>query len=94
MSIKNPLNPIKENGTQIKLNDYKIIELVCYQETKGGKDTNNILEKDLAALLFTCTKKLLSLSIVISILDIGNVGEYATHKTLSNIQQKLHTKRL
>lgn len=94
MSIKNMLNPIEENSTHIELDDHKIVELVCHQQAEGDKGVDNILNEDLAEVLFMCMENLQSLFVVISMLDIRDVGEYAIHKFLCNIQQKLHIKDL
>lgn len=85
MSIKNLFNPIKENGVHIKLNDYKIFELLHHQQAEGDKGTDNTLEEDLVTILFNRTEKLQSLSIIISMLDVENVDEYAIYKILHDI---------
>lgn len=83
--IKNLLNPIEENNAYMKLYDYKIIELIYYKEAKESKGVDNALKEDCASAFFMCMEKLHCLYVIISMLDIGDMDEYTTHKILCNI---------
>lgn len=79
-----PLNSIKENDVHIELDNYEMVKH-HHQQVEECEDINNTLEEELATVLITCTKKLQSFFVVISMLNIGDVDEYATYKTLCNI---------
>lgn len=72
ISIQNLLNPIKVKSAHIEVDDHKIVELVCHQ-VEGDKGLDNILEEDNVPWLFMGIKKLQSLFVVISMLNVGDV---------------------
>lgn len=54
IAIKNLFNLIEKNYMHIKLDDYKIFELICYQQTKGSEGIDNTLKEDYISTSFTC----------------------------------------
>lgn len=63
---------------------------IHHLQAKRGEDAYNTLEEDSTTMTFIRTEMLWSLFIVISMLDIGDIGKYIIHKILCDIQQKLY----